>query len=619
MNADEAQIAAGRFRAIRDIARIGTKLRALYPRSSALHPRSSAFQRFWLASLLAVSTFAALAQDRPSQPEPPSGWTPKGLAHAKHYMVAAANPLAVQAGLRMLERGGNAVDAMVAVQLALNLVEPSSSGLGGGAFLLYYDAREKRIHAIDGREVAPAAATPQLFLDADGKPLPFLKARVGGRSVGVPGTPRLLEIAHLRYGKLPWKDLFEPAIALAEKGFPVSPRFHKLVGEDTGLADEPATRAYFFDERGLPKAVGTVMRNPQFAATLRTIAAHGADAYYEGDIARDIAAAVHANRNAGTLEAADLAAYRVRDVEALCGVYRAYRLCGMPPSSSGGIAVLQILGELTRFDMAAMRPGSAQVVHLVSEAERLAFADRNKYVADDRFVDVPVKGLLDAAYLRGRSELIQPGKSMGKAEAGNPPGVRVAYDDDPVDEIPGTTQISIIDADGNAVSMTTTIEAFFGSRIMVHGFLLNNELTDFNFLPVEDGVGVANSVAPGKRPRSSMAPFLVFDAATGNLDMTIGSPGGSLIIGYVTKALIGLIDWKMDMQSALDLPNFGSRNGPTEIEKGSPLEAVLPALKAMGHDVRAIDMTSGIQGIRRVPGGLEGGADPRREGVALGR
>jgi len=570
-------------------------------------------------AVAAVASTLAVAQDRPSQPEPPSGWTQKTVAHAKRYMVAAANPLAVEAGLRMLERGGNAIDAMVAVQLALNLVEPSSSGLGGGAFLLYYDAKEKRIHALDGREVAPAAATPQLFLDADGKPLPFLKARVGGRSVGVPGTPRLLELAHLRYGRLAWKELFEPAIALAEKGFPVTPRFHKLVGEDQGLADEPAARAYFFDERGEPKAVGTVIRNPEFAATLREIAAHGADAYYEGAIARDIAAAVHAHRNPGTLEASDLAAYRVRDVEALCGTYRAYRLCGMPPSSSGGIAVLQVLGELTRFDMAGMRPGSAQVVHVVSEAERLAFADRNKYVADDRFVDVPVKGLLDPAYLRARSELIRPEKSMGKAEPGRPAGARIAYDYDTVDEIPGTTQISIVDADGNAVSMTTTIEAFFGSRIMVHGFLLNNELTDFNFLPVEDGVGVANSVAPGKRPRSSMAPFLVFDAATGKLDMAIGSPGGSLIIGYVTKALIGLIDWKMDMQSALDLANFGSRNGPTEVEKGTALEAAIPALKAMGHDVRAIDMTSGIQGIRRVPGGLEGGADPRREGVARGR
>ena len=533
-------------------------------------------------------------------------------------MVAAANPLAVNAGVRMLEQGGNAIDAMVATQLVLNLVEPSSSGLGGGAFLLYFDARAKKIHALDGREVAPAAATPQLFMAPDGKPMAFNAARIGGRSVGVPGTPRLLEIAHIRFGKLPWSKVFEPAIEIAEKGFPVSPRFHKLVGDDKGLANEPAARAYFFDEKGEPKAVGTIVRNPEFAATLRRLAAGGADAYYTGDIARDIVAAVHAHRNPGTLSLEDLAGYRVRDVEALCGNYRAYKLCGMPPSSSGGIAVLQILGELSRFDMASMRPASAQAVHVISEAERLAFADRDKYVADDRFVDVPVAGLLDPAYLRARSELIRPEVSMRKAQAGNPPGVKVAYDDDPVDEIPGTTQISIIDREGNAVSMTTTIEAFFGSHLMVHGFLLNNELTDFNFLPVEDGVGVANSVAPGKRPRSSMAPFLVFDGKTGALDMSIGSPGGSLIIGYVTKALVGIIDWKLDVQSAIDLPNFDSRNAATELERGAGLEAVGHELKEKGHDVRLIDMTSGIQGIRRVPGGLEGGADPRREGVARG-
>ena len=573
-------------------------------------------KRLLVAALLA--SFTASAQLRPSQPEPPSGWNPKQLAHAKQYMVAAANPLAVEAGLRMLERGGNAVDAMVAVQLALNLVEPSSSGLGGGAFFLYWDAKAKAMRAIDGRETAPAGATPELFMK-DGKAMAFLDARVGGRSVGTPGTPRLLEVAHARYGKLPWKALFEPAIELAEKGFPVSPRFAKLVGEDKGLADEPAARAYFFDAEGKPKAVGATMRNPAFAATLRAMAEKGADAFYTGEIAQDIVKAVNSHRNAGTLSLDDLASYRVRDVEPLCGNYRAARLCGMPPSSSGGIAVLQILGELERFDMASIRPGSTQAVHVLSEAERLAFADRGRYVADDRYVDVPVKGLLDRNYIAARSALIQPEKSMGKAEAGKPAGVAVAWADDPWDEVMGTTQISIVDRDGNAVSMTTTIESFFGSRIMVRGFLLNNELTDFNFLPVEDGAAVANSVAPGKRPRSSMAPFLVFDGKTGALDMTIGSPGGSLIITYVTKTLIGILDWKLDVQKAIDLPNNGSRNGPTEIEKGTELENLQAALKAMGHEVRAIDMTSGIQGIRRVKGGWEGGADPRREGVARGR
>jgi len=534
-------------------------------------------------------------------------------------MVAAANPLAVEAGLRMLEQGGNAVDAMVATQLALNLVEPSSSGLGGGAFFLYYDAKAKKVTAIDARETAPAGATAELFVGADGKPMAFLAARVGGRSVGTPGTPRLLEVAHARYGKLPWKALFEPAIALAEKGFPVSPRFNKLAGDDKGLADEPAARAYFFGADGTPKPVGSTLRNPEFAATLRAIAAGGADAFYSGDIARDMVAAVRGHANAGTLSLDDLASYRVRDVEPLCGSYRTHRLCGMPPSSSGGIAVLQILGALERFDMAAVRPNSAQAVHLVSEAERLAFADRGRYVADDRFVDVPVAGLVDRKYIAARSGQIAPEKSMGIAKAGTPPGLRTAMADDPVDEVMGTTHISIVDREGNAVSMTTTIESFFGSRVMVRGFLLNNELTDFNFLPVEGGLAIANAVAPGKRPRSSMGPFLVFDGRTGALDMTIGSPGGSLIIGYVAKALVGILDWKLDVQSAIDLPNFGSRNGPTELEKGTGLEDLQGALKAMGHDVRVIDMTSGLQGIRRVKDGWEGGADPRREGVARGR
>jgi gamma-glutamyltranspeptidase / glutathione hydrolase len=571
-----------------------------------------------LAAFLAAS-LAASAQLRPSQPEAPSGWTPKTLAHAKRYMVAAANPLAVDAGVKMLERGGNAIDAMIATQLVLNLVEPSSSGIGGGAFLLFWDAKAKAIRAYDGREVAPAGAGPDLFVKPDGKPMAFLEGRVGGRSVGVPGTPKLLELAHLRHGRLPWKTLFEPAIEIAEKGFPVSPRFARLIVEDKGLGDEPAARAYFFDAEGRPKSAGTPIRNPEFAKTLRALAALGADAYYTGDIAKDIVAAVQGHRNAGTLSLEDLAGYRVREVESLCGAYRAWKLCGMPPSSSGGIAVLQILGELERFDMASARPGSAEVVHNVSEAERLAFADRNKYVADDRFVDVPVKGLLDRGYLAARSQSIQPGKSMGRAEAGKPAGVSVAFADDAVDEVMGTTHISIVDADGNAVSMTTTIESFFGSRVMVRGFLLNNELTDFNFLPVEDGGAVANRVAPGKRPRSSMAPFLVFDAKSGAFEMTIGSPGGSLIIGYVAKALIGTLDWTLDVQKAIDLPNFGSRNGPTEIEKGTELEGVEGALKAMGHEVRVIDMTSGLQAIRRVRGGLEGGADPRREGVARGR
>ena len=330
-------------------------------------------------------------------------------------------------------------------------------------------------------------------------------------------------------------------------------------------------------------------------------------------------AAVRGHRNPGAMTLEDLSGYRVRDVEPLCGAYREWTLCGMPPSSSGGIAVLQILGVLEGRDMAKVRPGSAESVHLLAEAGRLAFADRNRYVGDDRFVDVPVKGLVDAGYLAGRAKLIADGKAMGRAQPGTPPGLKVALADDPVDEVAGTSQIAIVDARGTAVSMTTTIEGYFGSKQMVRGFLLNNELTDFNFQPIEDGRLVANAVAPGKRPRSSMAPFLVFDAKSGRLEEVLGSPGGSLIINYVAKALVATLDWRMDVQSALALPNFGSRGGPTEIEAGTELEGVGAALKAMGHDLRAIDMTSGLAGIRRTATGWEAGADPRREGVARGR
>ena len=580
---------------------------------------AAASARLLLALAVAATSLAATAQLRPSQPEPPSGWTKKDAITAKRHVVVAAHPLAAQAGLAILEKGGSAVDAAIATQLVLGLVEPHASGLGGGAFLLVHDAKGKRTLAYDGRETAPSGAEPRLFLAPDGKPMPFQAAVVGGRSVGVPGTPRLLEVAHARHGRLAWASLFAPAIAIAEKGFPMSPRLFTLIGKDKTLAEQAAARDYFFGADGNPKPVGTLLKNPAYAKTLRAIAAKGSDAFYEGEIAADIVAAVRGHRNPGSMSLDDLSGYRVRDVEPLCGLYRAWRLCGMPPSSSGGIAVLQILGMLEGRDLAAVRPGSAESVHLLAESGRLAFADRNRYVGDDRFVDVPVAGLVDAAYLASRAKLIAPEKSMGRAQPGTPPGVKLALADDSVDEIAGTSQIAIVDGQGNAVSMTTTIEGFFGSKQFVRGFLLNNELTDFNFQPVDDGRAVANSVAPGKRPRSSMAPFLVLDAKSGRLEQVLGSPGGSLIINYVAKALVATLDWKMDMQSAIALPNFGSRGGPTEIEKGTELDGVAATLKAMGHDVRAIDMTSGLAGIRRTAKGWETGADPRREGVARGR
>ncbi len=536
-------------------------------------------------------------------------------------MVVAGHPLAVAAGLRMLDKGGSAADAMIAAQLVLTLVEPQSSGLGGGAYLLFYDARKKNLSAYDARETAPQEATPDLFITSDGKPMAFRDAVVGGRSVGVPGVPRLLEVAHARHGRLDWATLFQPAIELAERGFPVSPRLHSLLSQDRGgLARNPAARAYFFDAAGKPRSVGTLLRNPELARTLRAMAARGADAFYEGDVGRDIVAAVRAYPgNPGVLNRSDLSAYRVRAVDALCGRYRGrWRVCGMPPSSSGGIAVLEALGILEHFDIAALRPGSPEAVHLVAEAERLAFADRNRYAGDDRFVAVPTQALVDPAYTGARSRLIDPGKSMGKAQAGVPQGVQPAYADDTVDEASGTSHISIVDKDGNAIAMTTTVESVFGSEVMVHGFLLNNQLTDFNFLPRENGVPVANGVYPGKRPRSSMAPTLVFDG-DGALKMAVGSAGGSLIVSHVVKTLIAVLDWNMDAQSAIDLPNFGSRNGPTELEKSDGAEPLAARLRALGHDVRILDITSGLDGIVVGKDGLEGGADPRREAVAAGR
>lgn len=573
--------------------------------------------------LIALSFFAtsvAIAQiARPLQPEPASGRAAKSLAHAKHYMVAAAHPLAVDAGLRMLALGGSAVDAAIATQLVLNLVEPHASGLGGGAFLLHYDAQTRAIRAYDGRETAPAGATSELFLDADGQPMTFRDAASGGRAVGVPGVARLLERAHRRHGKLPWATLFDPAIELAEAGFPLSRRTQHLLTRVSDLQRDPAAREYFYAADGTPKAAGTIMRNAAFAATLRILARDGADAFYTGEIARDLVAAVrgHAS-NPGTMTEADLVAYAVREVEPLCGTYRSYRVCGMPPSSSGGIALLQMLGMLSRFDLGSIRPISAEAVHLLAEAGRLAFADRDRYVADDRFVKVPMAGLLDPAYLAVRSQLIRPRTAMGKAAAGTPPGVDIAYADDPVDYSSGTSHVAIVDADGHAVSMTTTIETVFGSRVMVRGMLLNNQLTDFAFSPTKDGRPVANRVEPGKRPRSSMAPTLVFDR-DGRLYMSVGSPGGSRIITYMLKMLVATLDWNLDIQSAIDLPNAGSRNGPTEIEAGTRAEELIGALKALGHNVRVGNMTSGIQGIMRGKDGWQGGADPRREGIAKGR
>ena len=578
-----------------------------------------------VAGLLAACT---TRPDRPSQPEPSSAFRAGlGTVTAQRHMAASANPLATQVGLDILRAGGSAVDAAISIQLVLALVEPQSSGLGGGAFLMHWDG--KQVVALDGRETAPMAVDERLFLTAEGKPIAFYDAVVGGRSVGTPGAVRLLEAAHRRYGKLPWARLFEPAIRLSEGGFPMSARLHQQLAVEKYLKNDRAAAAYFYTADGTPKAVGTTLRNPELASTLRAIASGGADAFYSGPIATDVVQAVQSHRNEGRLALSDFNAYRVKPREPICSDYKTWRVCGMPPPSSGGIAVAQMLGMFTHRNIAVFAPDEAprlepraEAIHLFAEAGRLAFADRAIYVADSDFVRVNVMGLLDPGYLKQRAQLIGP-RSMGTALPGVPPGTTVALAPDPTPLKAATSHISVVDGNGNATAMTTTIEDAFGARLMVRGFLLNNQLTDFSFVPESDGRQIANRVEPGKRPRSSMAPTLVFDRHTGALVAALGSPGGSQIIGYVTKSLVGILDWNLDIQQAISLPNFGSRNGPTELEQGRISPATVEALKARGHDIREIDMASGLQGIvrARLPDGRlvwAGGADPRREGVALG-
>jgi len=573
-----------------------------------------------LGALFLGVALAVTASAQSSPPEPPSGGAPKQTASARRQMVATANPLATEAGELILRRGGSAVDAAIAVQMVLNLVEPQSSGIGGGALMLVHDARRKTLLAYDGRETAPAAARPDRFLDPSGKPLRFFDAVVGGRSVGVPGTLRMLELAHRRHGRLAWATLFDPAIRLAEQGFVVSRRLSRAIARETHLRQERA-RAYFHNADGTPLAAGQLLRNPAFAATLKRIAVEGVSAFYTGALARDVVAtADDYAANPGDLTLDDLAAYQARVRQPVCGQYRRYRVCGAPPPSSGGIAVLQMLGLLERFDMRSIGGSDLLSAHLFSEAGRLAYADR-VYVADPDFVAVPV-GLTDRAYLFERSRLIKLDSSVGHASPGTPPpmvasaGALLGRGE--ALEFPSTSHISIVDRYGDAVAMTTTIEDAFGSRLMTAGgFLLNNELTDFTFEPVESGRPVANRVEGGKRPRSAMAPTIVYDAR-GRVTVVAGSPGGPAIINYVAKTLIAILDRGLDPQAAVDLPNIGSRNGPTELERGTSAESLAPKLHALGEATQVVDQNSGLQVIVRAGRYWRGAADSRREGTARG-
>lgn len=565
-----------------------------------------------LAAVLGIAS-AAQAQQPPAAP-------PAQPPHDKRDMVAAANPLAAAAGREILRRGGSAVDAAIATQMVLNLVEPESSGIGGGAFLVLYSAKDRRVVTFDGRETAPAAAKGDRFIGPDGKPLTYFQALVGGRSVGVPGVLRMLQLAHRRYGRLPWASLFQPAIKLAEDGFPISAKLYGELSRDKLFPPDGAARAYFYQPDGTPKPEGSILKNPELAATLETIAAGGADVFYHGPIAADVVAtADHAWVNPSDLTRADIAGYQAKERPPVCGPYRQYRLCGMGPPSSGGVAVLEILGLLQPFDLRD-QVDTPQAWNLFAQASRLAYADRDRYVADPAFVHAPIDGMLSRAYLASRAKLIDPRHFVaGPVPPGDPPGLHADnWGRDQTPEFPSTSNMAIIDRDGNALAMTTTIEFAFGSHLMVRGFLLNNELTDFSYIPESNGVAVANRVEGGKRPRSSMSPTLVFDRR-GKLVMSVGSAGGAAIITDVAKTLVATLDWHYPMQQAMDLPNISNRNtGATDVEAIPAADGLAAALKADGHDVHRIGRDSGLSGIRVTKQGFDGAADDRRAGTALG-
>jgi gamma-glutamyltranspeptidase/glutathione hydrolase len=537
---------------------------------------------------------------------------------AHKHMISAANPYAAQAGLDMLRAGGSAVDAAIAAQLVLTLVEPESSGIGGGAFLMLYDPKTKTTTSFDGRETAPQSATPTMFLDANGKPRAHFDAVPGGLSVGVPGDLAMLELAHKRYGRLPWAKLFEPAIKLADDGFPVGRKLAATLKQFPQMAQMPDVKAYFYKADGTPLQQGDILKNPALADTLREVAKGGARAFYSGDIAQAIVDKVqHAPVNPGGMTLADIAAYRARELKPVCGTYRGDKICSMGPPSSGGIAIIQILGMLERFPSAQLTPETLSGAHLFTQASRLAFADRAKYLGDTSFVSVPIAGLLDRGYIAQRSRLIDPTKDMGQAEAGTPPMKHADYAPQRTPQLPGTSHLSVVDDRGEVVSMTTTVEFVFGSEMMANGFFLNNELTDFSFEPTRDGVPVANAPAPGKRPLSAMAPAIVF-GRDGHFKIATGSPGGPLIIDFVAQSLIAMIDSHMTPQEAASVPHVLNLNSPTLLEADTSAAALAPQLTAMGHTVKLMPLESGLHIIERVKGGYIGGADPRRDGVAIG-
>ncbi|WP_084522518.1 gamma-glutamyltransferase family protein [Nocardia inohanensis] len=589
-------------------------------------------------------------------PEIASGYrTGMKPVHTTNFAVSTANPIATEAACRVLRDGGTAADALIVAQTVLGLVEPQASGIGGGAFLLYYDAAAKTLDAYDGRETAPAAATNDYLRwvsDTD-RTAPQPNARASGRSIGVPGALRLLELAHREHGKQSWKDLFGPAISLADQGFQISPRLAGQIADSAAdLARDENAKAYFLQADGSAKTAGTTLSNPALAKTLGAIATDGANAFYTGAIAADIVDAVATNsggRTPGLVSLADLSSYQAKKRTAVCAPYRTHEICGMPNPSSGGIAVAAILGILSNYDLSAMPPDDvsgdsdtarnggkpkAEAVHLISEAERLAYADRDKYVADSDFIPLPggsPQALIDPNYLKSRAALIDPNRSMGTAQPGDFGPVPLGTGPQPPEH--GTSHISIVDSFGNAASMTTTVESAFGSFHIVDGFVLNNQLTDFATEPLgKDGQPVANRIDAGKRPRSSMAPTLVFDrsgdGARGRLAYVTGSPGGSVIIQFVVKTLVAMLDWGLNPQQAVSMVAFGAGNSPTTNVGGEhpaidptdngDHDALVQALRKLGHTVSVAPQSSGLSALAREPDGWVGGADPRREGAVLG-
>ena len=574
-----------------------------------------------LAALIATGCAAPPANDGPAEPEGPSGTRPMQMRVAVEMMISAANPYAAQAGSDVLRAGGSAIEAAIAAQMVLTLVEPQSSGIGGGGYMMHWDAKSRRATAYDGRETAPAAADKDYFHLSGGVPMARGRAGVSGRSVGVPGLLRMLEEAHHRHGRLPWKRLFEPAIELANRGFAISPRLHRLIQRFDNIKVNAEARKYFLTKRGKPLPVGHRLINRELAQTFSAIAQYGADAFYKGLRAKRIADTVHRTHfRAGLMKPSDLANYQVRITEPVCTTYRRHKVCGVGPSTSGGTTVAMALGMLERFDVAAMKPASAEFAHVFVEALRLAYADRAAYLADPAYSRVPLKGLLDPRYLAERSRMIRTDRAAPSVGPGAPAGETAEYSrDGDAPEPPSTTHFSVVDQYGNAVSLTSTVGWGFGSGFMVDGFLLNNQLIAFNWRRGADGKRSVNHVDGGKRPRSSLSPTMVF-APDGRLRLVIGSPGGRRIIPYVAKSIVAVLDWGLDIQSAISLPNVAlSFDGELELERDTWDILHRLDLEKRGHAVTIRPLTSGLHGIEVMDDGMIGGADPRREGIVLGR